>query len=168
MEFEEAKEKFIQAWGVLGAQWGINRTMAQIHALLLIAPDAMNTEEIMEQLLVSRGNVNMNVRELMDWNLVRKEIRPGERREYFIAEKDIWKVARLIIAQRKKKELEPVMELLLEVNQLNEKPTSKEVLAFKSTVDNIRQFTEDADKTLDRIIAADKNWFNSTLMRLIQ
>ena len=85
MELNEAKDKFIQSWGSLGSQWGINRTMAQIHALLLIAPEPMSTDEVMEQLKISRGNANINLRELMNWQLVRKEVKTGERMEFFVA-----------------------------------------------------------------------------------
>src|SRR6188474_963118 len=112
MKLNEAQDKFIQAWGTLGSSWGINRTMAQIHALLLVSPDALSTEEIMEDLNISRGNANMNIRALLDWNLVYKELKPGERREYFSAEKDIWKVATQVIRERRKRELEPVLKVL--------------------------------------------------------
>jgi len=80
MELVEAKQKFIEAWGKLGSEWGINRTMAQVHALLLVTPGALTTEEIMEALSISRGNVNMTVRDLINWGLVEKELRPGERK----------------------------------------------------------------------------------------
>ncbi len=88
MNLTEAKAQFIQRWGVLGSQWGINRTMAQMHALLLVAPEPMTTEDIMQQLSISRGNTNMNVRDLINWNLVNKVIIPGERKEYFVAGKN--------------------------------------------------------------------------------
>ncbi len=91
MQLAEAKAKFIADWGRLGTNWGINRTMAQIHALLLVSPDHLSAEEVMEQLAISRGNANMNLRELIDWGLVQKVIVPGERKEFFTAEKDIWK-----------------------------------------------------------------------------
>lgn len=102
MKLSEAKLQFIASWGAFGTHWGINRTMAQIHALLLITPDPMTQDSIMEQLNISRGNVNMNIRELIDWALVSRVIVPGERKEYFSAEKDIWKVSRLIMKERKK------------------------------------------------------------------
>jgi DNA-binding transcriptional regulator GbsR (MarR family) len=72
MEFNEAKRNFIETWGALGSQWGINRTMAQIHALLLISPKALTAEEVMEALSSSRGNTNVNLRELVDWGLVKR------------------------------------------------------------------------------------------------
>src|SRR5438046_438408 len=111
MKYNEAKDKFIQVWGKLGSSWGINRTMAQVHALLLISPEPLSDEDIMEELKISRGNANMNLRELINWGLVEKEHVKGERREFFSAEKDIWKVAMQIAKERKKRELEPVQKL---------------------------------------------------------
>ena len=77
MEFQEGKEKFLQVWGTLGSDWGINRTMAQVHALLMISPQALSADEIMEELKISRGNSNMNIRALIDWGLVYKELSPN-------------------------------------------------------------------------------------------
>ena len=88
MKLSEAKQQFISSWGAFGTQWGINRTMAQIHALLLVSVDPITQDDIMEQLSISRGNVNMNIRDLISWSLVERIILPGERKEYFSAEKD--------------------------------------------------------------------------------
>ena len=97
MELQEGKDKFIQAWGTLGSHWGINRTMAQVHALLLISPEALSAEEIMAELNISRGNANMNVRTLMDWGIVTKVVKSGERKEFFFSDKDIWDLAKQIM-----------------------------------------------------------------------
>src|SRR5688500_17675263 len=105
MKLAEAKSQFIQAWGTLGSKWGINRTMAQLHALLIVSPDPLSAEELMEALNISRGNANMNIRDLMDWGLVEKIHKPGDRKEYFSAEKDIWKVTKQVARERKKREL---------------------------------------------------------------
>jgi DNA-binding transcriptional regulator GbsR (MarR family) len=117
MTLQEGKEKFIQSWGTLGSNWGINRTMAQIHALLLISQEALSADDIIEELQISRGNANMNIRALIDWGLVYKELKPGERREFFVAEKDMWEVVKNIIIQRKKRELEPMLRVLDEIIQ---------------------------------------------------
>src|SRR5207302_5319310 len=101
-----------------GTQWGINRTMAQIHALLLVSADPLSQDDIMVQLNISRGNTNMNIRELIDWALVERVIIPGERKEFFIAEKDIWKVAKQIIIQRKKRELDPMIKVLAQLSEV--------------------------------------------------
>jgi len=87
MEFKEAKNKYIQTWGALGSQWGINKTMAQIHALLMISIEPLSIEEIMDELQISRGNTSMNIRALIDWGIVFKESKSGERKEFFTAER---------------------------------------------------------------------------------
>src|ERR1700754_94295 len=118
MQLAEAKAQFIANWGRFGTNWGINRTMAQIHALLLVSPDNLSADEVMEQLNISRGNANMNLRELMDWGLVQKVIVPGERKEFFTAEKDIWKVARQIVKARKKRELAVMTGVMKELSEV--------------------------------------------------
>jgi DNA-binding transcriptional regulator GbsR (MarR family) len=168
MNLKDAKAQFIQSWGILGSQWGINRTMAQIHSLLLVAAEPLSTEEIMEQLSVSRGNTNMNVRELIDWNLVHKVIVPGERREYFSAEKDIWKVATLIMYQRKKRELDPMIKVLGQLSTIEGEASDKDVKAFTDTVGNIKKFAGQAEKTLDTIIKAEENWFWGSFIKLFK
>ena len=166
MELDDAKRKFIQSWGTLGTDWGISRTMAQIHALLLVSPEPMNAEEVMQELQISRGNANMNLRALIDWGLVYKALKPGERKEFFEAEKDIWEVVKKIIIQRRKKELEPALRVLDEVNQIE--GDSAEVEEFKRVVQDIQLFSRKADKTLDTLIKADSNWFVGTFMKMIR
>ena len=85
MKLKKAKKQFIQTWARLGAEWGINRTMAQVHALLLATEKSLTTDNVMEELKISRGNANTNLRELMNWNLIYRETVPGERKEYFRA-----------------------------------------------------------------------------------
>jgi DNA-binding transcriptional regulator GbsR (MarR family) len=166
MELDEAKDRFIQSWGALGTNWGVSRTMAQIHALLLLAPEAMSADEVMEALSVSRGNANMNIRALIDWGLVYKELKPGERKEYFVAEKDIWEVVKRIIIQRKKKELEPMLRVLDEVSGVEgADPDSEE---FRNVVRDIKLFSNKADSTLDRLVHSDSNWFVGTFLKLIK
>ncbi|MFZ1634959.1 MAG: transcriptional regulator [Chitinophagales bacterium] len=168
MELNEAREKFIQSWGSLGSSWGINRTMAQIHALLLIAPEALSTDEIMAQLQVSRGNVNMNLRELMNWQLVRKEVKTGERMEFFVAEKDMWKVFRLIFKERKKRELDPMMEVIHELKGLKGDHKNKEFAAFSEVMEDLDGLTNKGEKMMELIIKSDENWFVNTFIKLMR
>lgn len=168
MELNEAREKFIQSWGSLGSQWGINRTMAQIHALLLIAPESLSTDEIMDQLQVSRGNVNMNLRELMNWQLVRKEVKTGERMEFFVAEKDMWKVFRLIFKERKKRELDPMMEVIHELKGLKGDHKNKEFAAFSEVMEDLDGLTNKGEKMMELIIKSDENWFVNTFIKLMR
>lgn len=168
MELLEAREKFIQSWGSLGSQWGINRTMAQIHALLLIAPEALSTEDVMEQLQVSRGNANMNLRELMNWQLVRKEIKTGERMEFFVAEKDMWKVFRLILKERKKREIDPMIAVIQELKSVEGNQKSKDFTAFNDVMDDLAGLTSKGDKMMELIVKSDENWFLNTFIRLMR
>lgn len=168
MKLEEAKLEFIQSWGILGSQWGINRTMAQVHALLLISSKPLSTDEVMEQLSISRGNANMNIRELMNWELVEKTIIAGDRKEYFSAEKDIWKVATRIMYQRKKKELDPMLKILEKIGNVEGDKRNPDVKAFTETVNNIQNFAGQAEKTLDVVIKAEENWFWGSFMKLFK
>ena len=168
MKLAEAKEQFINSWGAFGTQWGINRTMAQIHALLLVSPKPLTQDEMMEELSISRGNVNMNIRELISWNLVDRIILPGERKEYFTAEKDIWKVATLIIKERKKRELDPMLRLLGQLQQVDADKKDKEVKQFIEMVSSIRKLGTQADKILDTMVKAEENWFSGTVLRLFK
>lgn len=165
MELDEAKQKFIQAWGTLGSNWGINRTMAQVHALLLISAEPLCADDIMEKLKISRGNANMNIRALIDWGLVFKELKPGERREYFIGEKDMWNVVRQIITHRKKKELEPVLKVLDDVSDIEGESSEKE--AFLEVIKDIQLFASKADTTLDKLVSSDANWLMKTFMKMM-
>jgi DNA-binding transcriptional regulator GbsR (MarR family) len=168
MKLVEGKEKFIQAWGTLGSSWGINRTMAQVHALLLISPDALSAEDIMEELNISRGNANMNIRTLIDWGLVSKELKPGERKEFFSAEKNIWKVATQVVRERRKRELEPVLKVLQELSDIEGDKKDKRVKAFNDSITQINSVVSKADKTLEMFIKADENWFVSSFMKLMK
>ncbi len=166
MDFHEGKERFIQSWGTLGSSWGINRTMAQIHALLLISPLALSAEDIMSELQISRGNANMNIRALIDWGLVYKELKPGERREFFVAEKEMWEVVKRIITERKKRELEPMLKLLDDLSSVEGE--SDEAQEFTHIIREIKLFSSKADSTLDTLVKADSNWFVGTFMKMIR
>ncbi len=166
MTLDEGKEKFIQSWGTLGSNWGINRTMAQIHALLLISPESLCAEDIRQELQISMGNANMNLRALIDWGLVYKKLKSGERKEFFVAEKDMWVVIRQIITHRKKKELEPMIKVLDEISSVQS--NSEESEAFCKVIRDIQLFSSKADSTLDTLIKADSHWFVGTFMKMIK
>jgi DNA-binding transcriptional regulator GbsR (MarR family) len=168
MKLIEAKQQFISSWGAFGTHWGINRTMAQIHALLLISPDPLTQDDIMEQLNISRGNTNMNIRELINWGLVERVLLSGERKEYFTAEKNIWKVVKLIVKERKKRELEPMLQLLDKLEEVDGDKRDKNVKAFVDTVSSIKKLGRQADKTLDTMIKAEEGWFISSLMKILK
>jgi DNA-binding transcriptional regulator GbsR (MarR family) len=106
------QQQYILHWGEMGTRWGINRTVAQIHALLYLSPKPLAAEEIAETLAVARSNVSTSIRELEGWGIVRAVHVLGDRREHYESMKDVWEMFRLIVEQRKRREVDPTIQLL--------------------------------------------------------
>ena len=113
-----AQDTFIRRWGEMGQTWGINRTMAEIHALLYIVAMPLCTDDVMERLHISRGNASMSLRALCDWGIIRRLHKRGERREYFESLGDVWEMFSLIAAERKRREMDPVLETIRQCQQM--------------------------------------------------
>lgn len=167
MELEAAKIKYIHTWGSLATSWGINKTMAQVHALLLVSTHPLSADEIMETLKISRGNVNMNVRALIDWRIVRKEFVVGERKEFFVADKDIWELFKQVTKERKKREIEPVLKVLEEL-QKDVQEDTKEAMAFKKVMADLSSVTTTVNGLLDKAIKADEHWLLSSFTKMVK
>ncbi|RZK55225.1 MAG: ArsR family transcriptional regulator [Pedobacter sp.] len=167
MDFKEAKDKFVQTWGALGSQWGINKTMAQIHAFLMVTPTAMSMEEIMEELQISRGNASMNLRALMDWGIVYKEFKPGERREFFTAEKDLDDLAIKIARERSKREIKPTLKVLKEVSTIADQ-SSEEAKHFKEQTTKLYEFVSKADNMVDKVTEYKDNWLTKLIVKMLK
>lgn len=166
MGFTDNKEQFISEWGKLCMNWGVKRAMGQIHGALLISERALNAEELMSRLAMSRGNINMNLRELIDWGLVHKVLVKGERKEFFEAEKDFWKVFQLIIGRRKKKELDPMIKLLEQSASVEAKcPESDE---FCKVIKELDHFSKKAEKILDLFVTNENSLLSSSLMKMMR
>ncbi|MDY7110042.1 MAG: MarR family transcriptional regulator [Planctomycetota bacterium] len=156
----DARERFIALWGQMGSSWGIPRTMAQVHALLFIVGEPMNTDEVMAGLGISRGNASMTLRRLVDWGIVSRVHRRGDRKEYFLAEQDVWKMFRTILAQRKKQEIDPLLEALQECRQTTDSPRTRKVdaeaaalRAHNDRLDDLITFMRIADSISQRFIS---------------
>ncbi|MDB2639769.1 transcriptional regulator [Akkermansiaceae bacterium] len=147
----EARDEFVTQWGIMGAQWGINRTMAQIHALLMTAPDVMSTDEVMETLEISRGNAHTNLKDLVSWGLIRIVTKKGERKEFFEAEKDVWEIFRRVARERKRREIEPALETLRNCKAASEGMKSPEGRAFHEQMDQLEDFVSFASRMGDRV-----------------
>src|SRR3954454_16052157 len=106
------QQKFILHWGEMGLRWGINRTVAQIHALLYLSPKPLTAEEICEALGVARSNVSNSLRELQNWGIVKVVHVMGDRRDHFESLKDVWEMFRQVLDERKKREIDPTVEVL--------------------------------------------------------
>ncbi len=151
MKYPEAKEKFIETWGNLGSQWGVNKSIAQVQALLLIAPEPLTTDDIMKELTISRGNANMSIRQLLDWGIVYKKAVAGDRKEYFVAEKNVWKWSLKIGNVRKQRELNPVLDLLREIAESKEAAKSLEEKEFAKQIKELNEFTQQISKVADKL-----------------
>lgn len=114
----EAQDRFIAAWGQMGSSWGISRTMAEVHALLFITGEPLNTDDIMDRLQISRGNASMSLRALLDWGIVSRTHKRGDRKEYFNAEQDVWAMIRAIVRERLKREADPLLASLYEIRDM--------------------------------------------------
>lgn len=152
----EHRKKFIEAWGNLGSKWGISKTMAQIHAFLLIADGPTCACTLKDSLELSIGCVSMNVRKLLEWDLIYSTNIPGERREFYTAEKDMWKILTSIIKNRKEEELSPLQTLLQDFQGVESSDKKNDPTFFK-TMDDIRLFADKADTILEHFIQQDNS-----------
>ena len=121
----EAQDRFVAAWGQMGSVWGISRTMAEVHALLYITDEPMCTDDVMDRLQISRGNASMSLRALVDWGLVVRSHKRGDRKEYFRAEQDVWTMARAIVRERLKREVDPLLASLYEIRDMVPRATKE-------------------------------------------
>jgi DNA-binding transcriptional regulator GbsR (MarR family) len=123
MPLQPVEQKFILHWGEMGTRWGINRTVAQVHALLFLSPKPLHAEEIATTLSVARSNVSTSLRELQGWGIVRVAHVLGDRRDHFESVKDVWEIFRIVAEERKRREIDPTLRVLQEcVSEL--KPAS--------------------------------------------
>ncbi|MGC3939126.1 GbsR/MarR family transcriptional regulator [Roseobacter sp. EG26] len=139
-----AKSQFILYWGDMGGQWGVNRSVAQIHALLYLSISPLNAEQISDELGIARSNVSNSLKELAGWKLIRRVPVPGDRREHFAAETDVWEMAMRIAQGRKEREIDPAIFAIAEcVERAHTESTlnpevlerMKEMQSFLATVD---------------------------------
>ncbi len=143
----EAQDRFIAIWGQMAGAWGISRTMAEVHALLFISGDGLNTDEVMERLQISRGNASMSLRALLDWGIIERVHKRGDRKEYFRAEQDVWAMFRAIVRERLKREVDPLVASLYEIKD------QTSVRTPRSGDDAERRALEQMDKRLDDMLA---------------
>lgn len=163
MQLTSVMEKFVVHWGEMGTRWGVNRTVAQIHALLYLSSNPLNAEEISETLGVARSNVSTSLKELMSWGLVKVIHVLGDRRDHFESMKDMWEIFNCVVEQRKKRELDPTLVLLRQCELEADKDTK--------TPDEIKHRIREMTKFLETVTG----WYEqmsrvpkSTLMKLMK
>lgn len=162
MQLSPAVEKYVLHWGEMGTRWGTNRTVAQIQALLYLSPTPMSAEEIVDTLSVARSNVSTSIRELQSYGLVRMTHVLGDRRDYFESLSDVWELFRVIIEQRKQRELNPTLSMLrqcadeVDAEKNTDKVTKERIhnmLDFVSTTsDWYEQIQEVPTSTLQKLM----------------
>ncbi|MBB5350099.1 DNA-binding transcriptional regulator GbsR (MarR family) [Haloferula luteola] len=151
IRLREARERFVAQWGAMGSQWGINRTMAQIHALLMTTPESLSTDEVMEALQISRGNAHSNLKELVSWGLLRIIVKKGDRKEYFEAEKDVWQIFKTVTRERKRREIDPALGVLRECAADSKEMVSAEGQQFHEQMRQLEEFVGFASRVADQV-----------------
>lgn len=178
-QLHASQDRFVQAWGQLGPSWGISRTMAEAHALLFICGRPLNTDEVMDRLRISRGNASMTLRALVEWGIVSRVHKPGDRKEYFTAEQDVWSLARQIIRERLRREILPVLASLHEIRDatrpdapasvqvadgatdvagrisLPQAPSSDEVARHNERIDSLLELITMLDRLAERFVGSE-------------
>lgn len=148
MNLTPTMQKYILHWGEMGTRWGVNRTVAQIHALLFLVNQPLHAEEIVETLSVARSNVSNSLKELQSWGLVRITHVAGDRRDHFIALQDVWEIFRVIMEQRKRREIDPTLSVLRECALEAQEDEGLE-RATKVKMDQVLAFLEMLTATYD-------------------
>lgn len=164
----EARDEFVSQWGSIGTAWGINRTMAQIHALLMTAPDHSSTDEVMEELHISRGNAHSNLRELVSWGLVRSVFKKGERKEYFEAEKTVWKIFCIILRERRRRELRPAMTVLAQCAERTQALKGTEATAFNEQIKALSDFLALTDNVITKLSRSEQSLIVPWAMKFLK
>lgn len=162
----EAQEQFILEWGRMSSSWGINRTMAQILALLFTSADPLTVDEIMERLRISRGNASMSLRDLMDWGIVRRFRKPGERRDTYVSESDPWIMFAKVVRERKRREVDPTVSAIRECLVRVPEDPSAEAQALRDRLSGLLEIFGLLDAAYQQVFATDQAFMNT--MRLFR
>src|SRR4051794_21842675 len=157
------QQKFILHWGEMGTRWGINRTVAQIHALLYLSPKPLHAEEIAESLAVARSNVSNSLRELQSWGIVKLVHVMGDKRDHFESMKEVWEMFRVVLDERKKREIDPTIRLLREC--IMEAEQGKETDNY--TEDQLRKL-QDFFETTTAWYTQVRNWPTAALVKFVK
>ncbi len=161
MELKPVAQRFILHWGEMGSRWGVNRTVAQIHALLYLAGRPMDAEEIQETLGVARSNVSNSLKELLSWRLVRVVHRMGDRRDHFETSTDVWELFKLIVEGRRQREIDPTVAVL---NECLSNPALKdEDDGTQARIRDTLQFIETMNTWVDEMLRLQPDTLMKTL-----
>lgn len=169
---DQARTLFIRRWGEMAATWGISRTMAEIHAVLFISTGSLCTDDLMESLQVSRGNVSMNLRQLLNWGLIHRVHRRGDRKEYFEAEADIWLMFEIITRERRRREIEPIIETIERCREMlseevqDDDPVRSDMREFDGRLHDMQEFFKVMNSVFNLLVKANKPGIGKVLKTL--
>lgn len=156
---DASRAAFVRRWGEMAGYWGINRTMAEIHALLYATTRPLCTDDMMEQLQISRGNASMNLRSLVDWGLIERTHLRGDRKEYFLCRTDVWQMFETIMLERRRREVTPIIETIRQCRdtvaaELPEMPpgSAEEARAYLARLDAMREFLDTMNSLFDSML----------------
>jgi len=157
------QQKFILHWGEMGTRWGVNRTVAQVHALLYISPKPLNADDIVETLAVARSNVSTSLKELQGWGIVKLVHVLGDKRDHFESMKDVWEMFRVVMDERKKREFDPTMRMLQEciAESVKDKATDK------YTEERLRELYKFFETT-SALYAQFRRWPTASILKLMK
>jgi len=168
------QDNFIRKWGEMGQVWGINRTMAEIHALCYITATPQCTDDVMERLHISRGNASMSLRALVDWGIIRRQHRRGERREYFESLSDVWEMFSIIASERKRREMDPVLETIqqcirdLAEAQIGKAAKDPAIVATRQRLDGMEEFMSLTNKIFQQFVSNARSGLNKVVRVLLK
>lgn len=165
---QDFKDEFIAEWGALGPAWGMTRTVARIHALLMVSNEPLTTDEIMAFLSISRGGAHGALKQLVSMGIASGAIRKGQRRESFVGEKDPWKVFVAILRERKRKEVEPVLDVLDRCLEASGHVEGPEARSFGDQLTRLREFVGTGDRVMERLGGSERGVIVGWMMRFVE
>jgi HTH-type transcriptional regulator, glycine betaine synthesis regulator len=174
LELRTAQDLFIRRWGEMGQTWGINRTMAEIHALCYITAQPQCTDDVMERLNISRGNASMSLRSLCDWGIIRRLHKRGERREFFESLGDVWEMFSIIASERKRREMDPVLETIKQCQRMLDEPAlgkaarTEAVRATRERLAGMEEFMEVTNKIFSQFVSNARSGLSKVVKVLLK
>lgn len=169
---QEAKNLLVRRWGEMGGYWGINRTMAELHALLFVTRKPLCTDDIMDQLKISRGNASMNLRALVDWGLISRVHQLGDRKEYFAADTDIWHMFETIMRERRRREVEPIIATIgrcvetVKQRRPGGGVDAEDIQEFQRRLEELREFLRTMGSLFDLVLTFGRKGFDQLAAQL--
>lgn len=158
--FKDSQAMLVRRWGELGGYWGINRTMAEIHALLFVTGEPLCTDDVMARLHVSRGNASMNLRGLVDWGLIQRVHHFGDRKEYFQADTNIWHMFETIMRERRRREVEPILQTIKRGREMvdslpsgSTSATPAQIESYRKRLDELQEFLGTMGTLFELVVA---------------